>query len=360
MNTSQPVLIMAGGTGGHVFPALAVAKRLKEQGVPVHWIGTRKGLEADVVPKNDIPVHWLDVGGLRGKGLPHLFFAPFMLVRSIWQAINVVRQLKPQLVIGMGGYVTGPGGLAAWVMRKPLVVHEQNAVAGYTNRQLARFASRVMEAFPNSFGDAVKAIRVGNPVREDISALPAPEARYQNQGKPLKVLVVGGSLGARIFNEVVPHALSLLPEDQRPDVWHQTGKTTETVAKAAYQTHQVSARVEPFIEDMAAAYAWADVVLCRSGALTVAEVASSGVASILVPFPHAVDDHQTANAKFLSDNNAGKLIPQPEFTPEVLKDLFVHFQGNYDELKTMAVKAKALNDGDVVGRILDICEEVAA
>ncbi|MDX1252105.1 MAG: undecaprenyldiphospho-muramoylpentapeptide beta-N-acetylglucosaminyltransferase [Gammaproteobacteria bacterium] len=320
------ILVMAGGTGGHVFPALAVADELRTQGVEVVWMGTRAGLEADVVPRAGYDMEWVSISGLRGKGALSLLLAPFKLAAAMMQALAIVMRRRPMAVLGMGGFVTGPGGLVTRLLHKPLVIHEQNAIAGMTNRWLARLASKVLEAFPGTFPASSGAIATGNPVREAIAALPPPEQRMAGRVGPLRLLVVGGSLGAQVFNQVVPEAVRRLPRQKTPpEIWHQAGKRNIDAARECYQKAGVTGRVEPFIDDMAAAYAWADLVLCRAGALTVSELAAAGVASILVPYPFAVDDHQTHNAAYLSDTGAALRVPQGEFTVDKLSALLADF-----------------------------------
>ena len=319
--SGAPVLIMAGGTGGHVFPALALARLLREQNREVIWLGTRRGLEARVVPADGFPIEWLSVSGLRGKGFADLLKAPFMLVLSVWQALRIVARHKPGVVVGLGGFVTGPGGVAAWLLRRPLVVHEQNAIAGFTNRCLARLARTVLTAFPSAFAGSARVRLIGNPVRADIAALPAPAERFATRSGPLRLLVIGGSLGARRLNEVVPQALALMakePAAQPFTVRHQAGEKLIDAARAAYAEAGVPGDVAAFITDMSAALGWADLVVCRAGALTIAELAAAGVGSVLVPFPHAVDDHQTSNAAFLVDAGAARCLADGTLTPAVL------------------------------------------
>jgi UDP-N-acetylglucosamine--N-acetylmuramyl-(pentapeptide) pyrophosphoryl-undecaprenol N-acetylglucosamine transferase len=315
MSERRPMLIMAGGTGGHVFPALAVAEQLQAQGWPVHWLGTQVGLEARVVPPTGIPVHWISVKGLRGKGLLRKLGAPIMLIWALLQAGVVLLKVRPAAVLGMGGFTTGPGGLMAWLLRRPLVIHEQNSIAGLTNRMLAPLAQPVLEAFPGSLKNAVL---TGNPVRRSIATI-----QFSNtllNGRLPRLLVVGGSLGAAALNEQVPAALAAMKPEQRPDVWHQTGLKLIDAARKAYSDAGVEVRLDAFIDDMAAAYQWADLVLCRAGALTVAELAATGVASILVPYPYAVDDHQTTNADYLVSVGAAVLLPQTELgAPRLLE-----------------------------------------
>ena len=311
--SARPVLIMAGGTGGHVYPALAVARWLREAGVPVVWMGTRVGLEARVVPEAGFEVEWLEVSGLRGKGPGAWILAPLRLGRALAQAWRVLGRRRPRSVLGMGGFVAGPGGVAAWLRRVPLVVHEQNAVAGLTNRLLEPLARRLLEGFPGVFGVA-RAEHTGNPVRAEIAALPPPEQRFAGRDGRWRLLVVGGSLGAQVLNETLPAALAQLDAADRPEVLHQAGARTLELAREAYMRAGVAADVRPFLEDMAAAYGWADLAVCRAGALTIAELAAAGLGAILIPYPHAVDDHQSANARYLTEAGAAELIPQAELS----------------------------------------------
>lgn len=341
MKTKPPrILIMAGGTGGHVFPALAVANKLRAQGVDIAWLGTQRGLEARVVPAANIPLHIIPISGLRGKGALGWLLAPFRITYATLVAVGIVHRLKPGAVLGMGGFVTGPGGIASWLLRRPLLVHEQNAIAGMTNKLLARFAGTVMEAFPSAFGARFKPIQTGNPVREDIAALDGPEQRLSHRSGSVRILVVGGSLGAQALNQTVPAALEQLDTSECPQVWHQTGKAMLDETCADYENRQITARVDAFIEDMAEAYAWADLVICRAGALTIAELAAAGVASILVPYPHAVDDHQTANARFLEQGGAALLLPQNKLNATVLADLLRELMNNRQRLLSMAMAAR--------------------
>lgn len=350
---SGPVLIMAGGTGGHVFPALAVAEELRGRGVEVVWLGTRAGLEARVVPAAGIPVEWISVVGLRGKGLGRMLQAPFMLARACWQALGVVRRVQPRVVLGMGGFVTGPGGLMARLSGRGLCVHEQNAVAGLTNRLLARIAHRTLEAFPGSLPGAE---HTGNPVRRAIAALPAPAARMAARQGPLRLLVLGGSQGARALNQIVPQALARLPQGGF-EVHHQTGAAHLGGARDQYAEAGIEARVEPFIDDMAAAYGWADLVVCRAGALTIAELAAAGVGAVLVPYPYAVDDHQTRNAEHLVAAEAAVLIPEPELTPQRLASLLQEL--DRARLLAMAGHARALARPEAARAVAEACLSVA-
>ncbi|WP_018232386.1 undecaprenyldiphospho-muramoylpentapeptide beta-N-acetylglucosaminyltransferase [Thioalkalivibrio thiocyanodenitrificans] len=316
--SGRPILVMAGGTGGHVFPGLAVAEHLRGGGEEVQWLGTARGLEARVVPAAGMVLHTLPMVGLRGKGLVNWLLAPWRLGIALWAALLLMMRVKPRLVLGMGGFASGPGGLVASALNIPLVIHEQNAVAGLTNRWLARVADRVLEAFPGTFPEKVGALHTGNPVRGEIAGLPLPDQRFQGRRGPLRLLVLGGSLGALALNETVPAALARLPVEARPLVRHQTGERTLEQATQAYGNAGVRAEITAFIEDMGAAYAWADLVVCRAGALTVAELAAAGVGAILVPYPHAVDDHQTVNARFLTRADAAVLIPPAELDAQRL------------------------------------------
>lgn len=359
MSRAAPVMIMAGGTGGHVFPALAVAERLDAHAVPVVWLGTHAGLEAKLVPQAGIPIEWIQVSGLRGNGLWSLAMAPFMVARAMVQAAVIFMRRKPRMVLGMGGFASGPGGLAARCLRIPLVVHEQNAVAGTTNRWLARVANRVLEAFPDSFPPARHALLVGNPVRAAIAALPPPIVRFAGRNGSCRLLVLGGSQGARALNRLVPQALARLPFGQRPEVWHQSGERTHADALAAYAEAGVEARVQPFIGDMAQAYAWADLVLCRAGALTIAELTAAGVGSVLVPYPYAIDDHQTANARFLERDGAATLVAERELTPEHLAALLRTLSADREQLLKMAESARRLAKTNAAEQVATICLEQA-
>ncbi len=312
------ILIMAGGTGGHVYPALAVAEYLRQQNVSVSWLGTCKGLEARVVVKAGFPLHTISVNGLRGKGLMGWLLAPLRLNLALIQALMILLKLRPQAVLGMGGFVTGPGGVAAFILGRALLIHEQNAVAGLTNRLLARIADKVMAAFPGAFRKKDLAEIVGNPVRDSITRLAAADVRFDAREGRLNLLVIGGSLGALALNEALPAALANFDAAHRPYVWHQTGVGKQAASEADYKQRGIEARVMEFIEDMDAAYAWADLVICRAGALTVSELAIAGLGSILVPYPHAVDDHQTANARFLVQAGAAKLLLQPQLSADSL------------------------------------------
>jgi UDP-N-acetylglucosamine--N-acetylmuramyl-(pentapeptide) pyrophosphoryl-undecaprenol N-acetylglucosamine transferase len=355
MSRGNTVLVMAGGTGGHVFPALATAEALQAQGMRIEWLGTERGIESDLVPKAGIPITYIRVAGLRGKDKLSLLLAPFKLLVALCQALAAVKRIKPVCVLGMGGFASGPGGLAAWLLRKPLVIHEQNAIAGMTNTYLARLARRVLTAFPNALGD--KGIQVGNPLRGNIVESPEPEQRLSGRSGNIRLLVLGGSLGAQALNETVPAALARMAEDERPEVWHQAGKRNLVDAERAYQTQQVAGRVVPFIEDMAAAYQWADVVVCRAGALTVSELACVGLPAILVPFPHAVDDHQTANARFLENSGAAVIVPQVELTAERLAGLLKDEFCDRQQILERARRARSVARLDAAEQVASHCLE---
>ncbi len=350
---SRPVLIMAGGTGGHVFPALAVAEELERRGYPVAWLGTQAGLEARIVPPTGIPMHWISVKGLRGNGVLRLLGAPFMLLWALLQAAGVLLKLRPVAVLGMGGFVTGPGGAMAWLLRRPLIIHEQNSVAGLTNRLLARLANPVLAAFPDSLPGAVL---TGNPLRSSITATPFREPDTASR-RP-RLLVVGGSLGAAVLNEQVPAALAEMDPQQRPEVRHQTGLKQIDSAREYYAAAGIDVRLDAFIEDMAEAYQWADLVLCRAGALTIAELAAVGVGSILVPYPHAVDDHQTANARYLVDAGAAVLLPQSEMNRQRLREALELLQ-QPQRLRDMARSAHSMAKPDAAARVADYCLHAA-
>jgi UDP-N-acetylglucosamine--N-acetylmuramyl-(pentapeptide) pyrophosphoryl-undecaprenol N-acetylglucosamine transferase len=356
MNNFKKILIMAGGTGGHVFPGLAVAKRLQEAGVEVFWLGTSKGLEAKLVPEMGIPLHFISISGVRGKGIGDILLAPARLTVAVWQALRIIRQLKPDVVLGMGGFASGPGGIASWISRRPLVIHEQNAKPGTTNKWLARVAKKILEGFPNTFLQRQKVVTVGNPIRQEILALAEPS--YE-KGKPrCALLALGGSLGAAAINHMLPKALAKLPVEIRPEVYHQTGEKHFAETVEVYKQVGVDAKIVPFIKDMDAAYRWADLVLCRSGALTVTELCAAGVGAILVPFPHAIDDHQTANANFMAAAGAAILVQQATLTEDKLADILQEFIELPDRCHAMAKAAYKLRKADATEKVLAICEEV--
>ena len=357
MSTQAPVLIMAGGTGGHIFPGLAVAETLRAQGVPVVWLGAAGGMETKVVPAHGIELHTIAVGGLRGKGLKTRLMAPFMLARALLLSLTVLRRLKPRSVLSMGGYVAGPGGIAARLLHRPLLVHEQNRVAGFTNRKLAMHAQRVMAGFADSLPNAEW---VGNPVRDAIASLSPPAQRMSERNGRPRLLVLGGSLGARALNLAVPQALASMPGEQRPEVLHQCGNRGIDEARNAYADAGVEARIVPFIDDMAGTYAWADLAVCRAGALTLAELTACGLGAVLVPFPHAVDDHQTRNAEALVAAGAAELIQERDLNTKDLAQRLSSLLGNRAALLAMAEAARTLAKPNAAVDSARACVEVAA
>ena len=352
----KTLLVMAGGTGGHVFPGLAVADLLKSRGWNVVWMGNPDGMEAKLVPSRGYEMAWVRFGALRGKGLMRKLSLPINLLSGCWQAFKEMRRVKPDVVLGMGGYITVPGGLMAALTGRPLVVHEQNSIAGLANRMLAKIAKRVVCGFPHALP---KSVWAGNPVRREIADLAPPTERMAGRldsAEPLRLLVLGGSLGAAALNEMVPRGVALLPENERPVIVHQAGAKHLAQLEKNYEDAGVRANCVAFVEDMAGAYEWADLVICRAGALTVAELAAVGVASILVPFPFAVDDHQTSNAKFLASAGGAVLLPQNEMTPESVSLLRNYSRG---QLLQMAEKARALAKPDAAAEVARVCEEIA-
>ena len=354
------IVIMAGGTGGHIFPALAVAQVLRTSGCEVSWLGSRGGMEQSLVTRAGFEGNWLSISGVRGKGLFTRLIAPFKVVVSVLQSIGVFLRRRPNVVLGMGGFASGPGGLAAWLMRKPLVIHEQNAVAGTTNRILARFSTQIFAAFPGSFAANSRAANarievVGNPVRDAITALPPPTTRIASRASPVRILVLGGSQGALALNEYVPGELITLAQHHDIEVRHQAGEKFLGIAKQAYAESGLSAAVEAFIDDMATAYAWADVVVCRSGALTVSEIAAVGLGAVLVPFPHAIDDHQTANAQHLVNVGAARILAQEKFERGALCGLLGELLENRNKLVAMAEAARQLSRPDAAKAVASAC-----
>lgn len=344
-------MILSGGTGGHVFPALAVAENLRAQGNQVFWMGTQKGLEARVVPAAGIPIDWLAVSGFRGKRGVSRLLAPVLLVVACIQAAWILFRRKPDVVLGMGGFVSGPGGLMAWLARIPLVVHEQNTVPGTTNRWLSAHARRVLEAFPGSFDGSVGAICTGNPLRNRIAGL-AQSENGSCDGR-FNLLVIGGSQGAAALNESVPAAVRSL---ERPvSIWHQTGEVMRERVAREYSGLELEARVDSFIEDMPAAYTWADLVVCRSGAMTISEVAAAGLPSVLIPFPYAIDDHQTRNAHFLVDAGAAVLIPQTDLDPGSLADILRMLCSDRNRIRSMGRVARKLAKPAATQMVADYC-----
>lgn len=348
------VLIMAGGTGGHVFPALACAREFRARGFDVHWLGTPRGIENDLVPAAGIPLHHIRIGGLRGKGLKTLLSAPFKLLGALEQSIRLMRQLRPVCVVGFGGYVSGPGGLAAKLCGVPLIIHEQNAVAGTTNRLLAPLANRVCEAFPNTFKPKANLYTTGNPVRAELFA---QASRQITDQPPRHLLVLGGSLGAEPLNRLLPEALGLIPEAQRPVVWHQTGNQHAERTEQRYREAGVAVKVLPFIDDMAQAYTWADAVVCRAGALTVSELAAAALPSLLIPLPHAIDDHQTFNARYLATAGAARILPQAELDAARLAAQLTELMTQAQTLEQMGASARQLARPKATAELVTICLE---
>ena len=350
----KTLMVMAGGTGGHIFPGIAVAEELRARGWRIVWMGNPDGMEARIVPQRGYETAWVRFGALRGKGLLRKLLLPVNLLSGFWQALRALRRLEPDVVLGIGGYITFPGGMMASLLGRPLVLHEQNSVAGLANRVLAKVADRVLSGFPEVMDNAEW---LGNPVRADITAVLPPTERYAGRSGPLRVLVVGGSLGSAALNETVPQALARLEPEARPIVVHQAGERQIEALRAAYARVQVEGELRPFIDDMAAAYADADLVICRAGALTVAELAAAGVASLLVPFPHAVDDHQTGNARFLADRGAAYLLPQTELSPDRLAGILSSLDRG--RLLNMAEHARALAKPLAAAAVAHVCAELA-
>jgi len=350
---ARTIMIMAGGTGGHVFPGLAVADDLREAGWRVVWLGAKTGMEATLVPKRGYDMAWVSFSGLRGKGPLAFLLLPLRLLVAFWQSARAIFAHRPDVVLGMGGYISFPGGMMAALFGKPLVVHEQNAIPGLANKVLAGVADRVLCAFPGALKGATL---TGNPVRPEIAAIAAPEQRYAERSGPLRILVIGGSLGAKALNDIVPRALSHVPGGGRPIVTHQSGAQHVESLRQAYSAAGVQAATAAFIDDMAAAYAEADLVVCRAGATTVAEIAAAGVASVLVPYPHAVDDHQTANARFLADAGAAILVPESELSAERLAGLLARFDRVW--LGDMARRARSLARPDATSAVAMACAEL--
>ena len=354
------ILVMAGGTGGHIFPGIAVADKLKSMGWNVHWLGTAKRMEATLVPEHGYDISFINIAGLRNKNWKEWLKTPIKLMLSVMQSIQIIRKVNPDVVLGMGGYASAPGGVAAWIMGKPLVLHEQNAVAGMSNRFLSKIATRVLSAFPGAFDESIKHQVIGNPLRQDIisieNVIPVKPASSK------KVLIVGGSLGAQILNETVPQAMKQI-QVQSIDVWHQTGKGNKDAVLESYQQYglpEEKVKVTEFIDDMAQAYKWADVVVCRAGALTVSELAMAAKPAVFVPLPHAVDDHQTKNAMYLVERGAAKLIPQSDFNgtrlAQMLNTLFI----SDTVVQKMAKEAHDAAHADATTNVADICIELAS
>lgn len=354
MKHNKTLLVMAGGTGGHVFPGLAVADELKSQGWQISWLGTKDRMEAQLVPEHGYEIDFIDIAGVRGNGLKRLLMAPLRIIKSIIQARAVLKKRNVDLVLGMGGFASGPGGIAAWMMGIPVILHEQNAAAGLTNRILAHFSKKILMGFSGAFSSE-KAVLVGNPVRKGLLNL--PEKQISAENSPLKVLVIGGSLGARVLNEQLPQAFSRFDSSQLK-VLHQSGRGNDESLKAVYQKLGLDVDVQPFIHDMDAAYAWADLVICRAGALTVAEVAVVGLAAIFVPLPHAVDDHQTKNAQDLLNKEAALLIPQNELNADKVSDYLQRFSQNRALLKKMSENSRKAAITDATESLAAICNQL--
>ncbi|WP_028771853.1 undecaprenyldiphospho-muramoylpentapeptide beta-N-acetylglucosaminyltransferase [Shewanella waksmanii] len=359
MTTSKRILVMAGGTGGHVFPALAVAKYLSQQGWQVRWLGTAERMEARLVPQHGFDIDFIDIKGVRGNGVIRKLAAPFKIMRSIAQAREVIQEFKPDVVLGMGGFASGPGGVAARLSGIPLVLHEQNAIPGMTNKILSKIASRVLCAFENTF-DQVEAKVVGNPIRQELISL-GQKTRHTDEDDALKVLVVGGSLGAKVFNDLMPAVLAEVSKSNSMTVWHQVGKGNLADVEAEYQQlgQNGSVKVAEFIDDMQAAYQWADVVLCRAGALTVSELAAVGLPSLLVPYPHAVDDHQTQNAQVLVEAGGAFLLPQPVVDRDKLVNKLQILASDRQAMLSMGERAKSVAIVDATQQVADVCIELS-
>ena len=364
-NVNYRYLVMAGGTGGHIFPALAVVEKLRERGADIDWLGTHAGMEFDLVPKNNISLHLISIKGFRGKGLLKKILTPFLLVKAILQAIFIIRKLAPDAVIGFGGYVAAPGGIAAYLLGKPLIIHEQNSVAGSTNKLLARFATKKLEAFSGSLQDA---ILVGNPVRKSVVDLfdgldnkfdqldDLPNSESQQQVK--NILIMGGSLGAAAINKVVPHAINELPKNISLNIWHQTGIGKQQQVSKDYKELGIDARIDEFIEDVTEAYCWADLIICRAGALTVSEVAIVGLPAIFIPYPYAIDNHQSVNAQWLVNNNASEMIEQSDLNAMSLSKMLNELLSDQQKMNEYARALKKLSLPDSAARVASICEEV--
>ncbi len=359
MNKAPTLMVMAGGTGGHIFPGLAVAQKLQQKGWNIHWLGSENGMEVDLIPKYNIPMTLLSVSGIRGKGIVRKLFSPLIICAAIIQARKVIKNVQPNVVMGMGGFASGPGGVAAWLSRLPLVIHEQNAVAGYTNRLLSKIATVVASAFEGAFKKTEKVKIVGNPVREMICSLDKPQNRLNERAGALRILVVGGSRGAQILNETVPKALAYI--DKTMHIRHQTGRGNELHVEKLYIQaqscgHQVT--VSDFIEDMSQAFSWADLVICRAGALTVSELMTVGLGALFVPYPHAVDDHQTFNALIMKNKGAAEIIQQSDLTAEGMADWLK--QLNHKKITNMAMNALDENQRNATNTMVQLCEQLCA
>ena len=351
------VLIMAGGTGGHIFPGLAVADVLRQRQIPVRWLGAEGGMETSTVLRADIELDVVAISGLRGKGLMRWLRMPLMLLKAVWQARRHLEANRPGCAVSFGGYAAAPGGIAAWTKGIPLVVHEQNRVPGMTNKLLARFSRKILQGFPGTFPAKTAAVDSGNPVRRDVAALMEPQIRMAGRNGPVRILITGGSQGAQVLNRTVPGALKMLPSDIEIEVRHQAGENRVDEAQSAYKDIGVLADIQPFINDMAKAYAWSDLVICRSGALTVAELAAAGVASVLVPFALAVDDHQTRNAEYLSFADAAVILPQSSLDAQTLAAVLAPLLSDRQKLLAMAVSARQQALPNAAEKVVDACNE---
>jgi UDP-N-acetylglucosamine--N-acetylmuramyl-(pentapeptide) pyrophosphoryl-undecaprenol N-acetylglucosamine transferase len=350
----QPVMILAGGTGGHVFPALAVANELRDRGVPIIWVGTSKGIESKIVPAAGFSLAVMNVQGLRGKGVMQYLRAPLIILKALYESIRIVLQYKPCAMLGMGGFVAGPCALIGVLLGKPLIIHEQNAIVGLTNRILAPLSRIMFTGFPIQYKKR-QLEYCGNPVRRKLLDIEAPEQRFNKRGARKRLLVIGGSLGSAALNKFVPQAVKIISMTMQIEVWHQTGAAKHEGVLQSYQQNNLQAKVEEFIDNVDQAYAWADLIVCRSGAITLAEIATIGLGSLLVPYPYAVDDHQTANARSYVDAGASCLMPESEVTPEKLAELLMGLLSNSDRLMKMALAAKQLGQIDASKRVADEC-----
>ncbi|MFV1993056.1 MAG: undecaprenyldiphospho-muramoylpentapeptide beta-N-acetylglucosaminyltransferase [Acidiferrobacterales bacterium] len=353
------IMVLAGGTGGHIFPALAVADCLRAQGVDITWMGATGGMETEIVKKAEFEIDSVPIKKLRGVGLLSWLLLPVNLFIAVARAWVILGKRRPNTVLAMGGFAAGPGGLAAWLRRIPIVVHEQNAIPGLTNRVLSIFARKVLCGFPNVFTSLPKAQHVGNPVRQEINDIPVPKERFSDRSGPLRLLIIGGSSGAHVLNKVLPEATANIEEQKRPEIWHQTGQQDAIETVLHYRKYDIEAKVDAFIDDMAGAFAWADLAICRAGAMTIAELAAAGMASILVPYPFAVDDHQTVNAGFLVDNGAALLIPETEFRVRRLAETITELGNNRDVVLGMADKARSCASPGAAEVVAEICMEAA-
>ncbi len=351
----KKIMIIAGGTGGHIFPALTVADHCYAQGVSIHWLGAKGGMEEDLVDDR-YHLETVKISGLRGKSKWVKLFAPLQICRAVWQSLRILNRVKPDVVIGMGGFVSGPGGLSAWLLRIPLVIHEQNSILGLTNRILSRLAKANLQAFPNAFPARANAKTVGNPVRQDIAALPEPASRYQFHRGPVRVLIIGGSRGAKNINRLMMDVFAQWGDHEKPLVWHQTGSADVETVKAAYEQYAPLSVVDPFIKDMAAAYAWADIVVARAGALTVSELSSVGLASILVPFPYAVDDHQYLNGKWLADQGGALIFKESELSVEKMRANLLELIVQGEKRLAMAEIAHRFGQPASGAKVIAACE----